>query len=325
MKAVLILAVFALACQAHFDAAEFYRGVIFNLPMETEAKNIIMNNGLDCVNWGFNAAAAYTQTIIEHIQNKDLLGLLRDYEGAKQLLQTTVGPKCNVVAQQLAVFFGQWAATHEQPNFYGSAYPFYHAALIQHTGRALQQLAMGETFAAGNEVGTIIRIITGMEKPVVPQTAEFTFEKWTKFDEQKFVAQFAAGLSNSLSIHNETIAVEATKTMLELVNTINEFEFSPAFKSDSLLVKLQAIAAFIQKVTETINNCPVHKEIVRSIAPTFKAHPGLASLQVIFNIVLENPTVIQNYMNIVINSIIGEYQLAGQSLGEELKVLFRGF
>jgi len=293
--------------------------------METEAKNIIMNNGLDCVNWSFNAVVAYANTMIGHIQNKDLLALLKDVESAQQLLQNTVGPKCNVAVQQLAIFFGQWASTHEKPHFHGSNYPFYQAALIQHTGRALQQLAMGETFAAGDEVGTIIRIILGMQEPLIPKTAEFSFDKWVKYDEQKFVTEFAAGLSNSLSIHNETIAVEATKTLIELVNALNEVEFAPAFRSNSLLVKAQGLLSFFEKISGIFHKCPVRKEIFRSIAQTFKAHPGLASFQVIANIVLENPTIVQNYMNLIIYTMQGEYQLAGESLGEDLKMLFRGF
>jgi hypothetical protein len=325
MKAILLLAVFALACQAHLDVAEFYRGVISNMPMETEAKNIIMNNGLDCVNWSFHATAAYAQTMLEHIQEKNIIALLKDYESAKQLLENTVGPKCAVVAQQLAIFFGQYAATHPKPNFNGLDYPFYQSNIIQLAGKALQQLAMGQTFEAGNEVGAIIRIISGMEKPTIPKTPEFSFEKWVRYDEQKFITEFAAGLSKSLAIHDETVAVAATKTMLELIQVLNDAQNAPAFHTNNALFKIQGIVEIVTKISDIIHRCPVHKEIFRSIGPVFKAYPGLATLHVFSNIVLENPTIVANYMSVIIYSMQGEYQLAGETLGAELKVLFKGF
>ena len=165
MKAILFLAVLVIAAQSN-PIHELYRGFISNLPMETELKNSVMNDGLECLH-----QFTWVIRLVQHdlLEGKNFMEAIKEVLYIEDLLKQKVVPQCLMTSQRIWKFFQE---NRGNPKLYFSSESeliLFEAKMMQTLGRAVEDLIYNRGFQAGEKMADFMKFGFNMIDPELPQ------------------------------------------------------------------------------------------------------------------------------------------------------------
>jgi hypothetical protein len=321
MKAILCFALLAFVAQAHFDLTEFYRGAVSNLPLTTEQKNKITNDGLDCLHLYANIFGNFVVSVQHDIKNKNIEGAVRDILAIAKVFEGHVEPTCVNVVATILNLVEQYKESMPNKKY---DYIMHESIMIQLAGETIKNLAHGQSFTAGQSLATIFEIYTGMFKPTLPKTEELSFEKWAKYEPERFVLEFSTEMAKTVGL-DQGAAFRTAQCAKSFVNTYHEVFNSSKIHSNNKLVQLEGYLTAFTSLYQVVKEVECHDalNVIKRIVAPFERYPVPAFFQLVSNFVMENPTLLQQYMNFVVYAIHGEYKLSGQAAGNDIVTLFK--
>ena len=324
MKTILFFALLAFATQAHdyfgFDLPEIYRGAVSNLHLSTEQKNKLTNDGLDCIHLYSHILHNFFSSVKTDIKTKNIQGVVQSILSLGKILEGNIEPKCIRVFETLDSLVQKHSRPINDPN-----YPMYLSIMIQLAGEAVKNLVQQQFYHSGESLGTIFQIYYGMLKPNLPQVEELDFDKWVRFDEDSFIRKFSSEIAKTL-VKDQAAADRTGKCVLNVVHTYKRVFSNNDLHSSSTSKRLLAFSEAITSLYEAVKvpECQDGLVILKRILTPFGQNPLYSLLMMASNFVMNNPTVLQQYMNLVIYALHGQYELSGQAAGNEILTLLNG-
>jgi len=330
MRALLVLAVLALATQVHMsEVTEFYRTFINTIPMDVQTKNRIMNNGLDCLNQAVNTLSASVQNIQYDVQNKDLISILRHAISSIQVFEYQVAPKCVETYIELTSYLENnrnrnMSSVHRDWNHYS----LFDARMKQLVGKTIVDVLNKQPNAAAQDLATLISTAVGLMDAQLPTILEFDWNKYVPTNETRYVPEFLKGFFTGLG-YTDMAKINATsKCALDIIESLKTIATNAALQRGDFHTRANAFLDSFMTVTDSFERCKkldmVDTELFQRLITIVRLYPAQSIVQVVMNTILELPTIQATGINMSVYSSQGQYELAGRLYANNLRTMYKG-
>jgi hypothetical protein len=317
MKAVLFLAFLVFAAQAQTPIHELYQGFINNLPLESNLKQSLYSQGMECLNSAVGLIADYLPRIQRDVQSKQFFDILKVIVFAEDAFEHKIAPQCVGAYQQLAQVLAQ---NSRQPNIDFYEYQnvlLFQATVQQELARAFETVLSNRFYEAGAKLAHTVAIAAGMVNVELPKIAQFG--TYTPYNEEKFIREYIAGAMGELGANGLQIN-QVTRCVQGLVNSTKAAFSNPALHYGD---RLSAVHAFLEgalMVTDSFHLCQeVDFTPIAQFAQLFKMYPIQMIVKIALNGYTNRVAIMENAFNISPHTHNGEYFLAGKDFAKQIK------
>jgi len=315
MRAILVLAVIALAVQAQTPVHDFYHSFVSNLHMDASTQNQVLNDGLECLNFALTTVVGAVQNIEHDVAAKDYLTVVREAITSIQTLENEVFPRCLGAYAEIVSYLQH----HSNLTYVNSQakLALFQAKVVQLLGKTVFNAALhGETEQFAHDLAAFVNTAAGLVQEELPYTIEFEYEKYVPLNTEKFVRGFLKGYFTTLGYKNLTQINNTAECVLGLSNNINAFFTNPALHRGDDLAILHAFLNGVQNVTVAWENCKrldtVDFSLDYKLISLIKEHTAETFFMAFYNNIMNLPTLTQAQINMGVYLIEGEYEIVGQ-------------
>lgn len=302
MKVLVFLSICVLLSQAHVpDFTDFFKKFVSRLPMKTELKAEIENNGLVCLN------------LTSQIISQDFtISSVKELLETVHIVEDTLFPRCLKTYNQIISFFEE-NANLSQINTPAKA-ELFNAKLIQIGARVFIELFENRNLNAAQDLTLFLETAFGLIRVYLPPTLELNSTRYTAFNLEKALPPLLKGFFVALGVQNE---VKINNTIQCIQGISQSIEPILSQRGDSWMMIIDAFERCDQ--LETINF-----DAVKSFIETVKSHPGESFLKMAGSAVMQLPTMKQSEINMKVYLKQGDYELAGQQFALILLSIYEG-
>jgi len=327
MRALLFLAVFALATQVHMsELTEFYRTFLTNIPMDTENKNILMNQGLDCLNHLSEVVVGTVNNIQYDLGSKDYITALRHLIASEQVLEKMVVPQCIFTAWELSFYIQHEGKFNNKDS--NVKYFIFQSRLVQLLGQVAVDALNKQPNAAAKDLAVFISTAAGLMDPQLPTVLELDYSKYVEMNDKVAIPQFLKGFFTEIGITDLAKINGTSQCALDIIETIKIVATNPALQRGDFYTRANAFLDSFMNVTDSFERCkklntvdtPIFEKLVRM----FKQYPALSIIRVFANTIMDLPHVAASEFNMNIYMLQGQYELAGRLYAQNLRTQYNG-
>jgi hypothetical protein len=328
MKALLFLAVFALATQVHnSEITEFYRTFVNNIPMDTQSKNQIMNDGLECINLAQNAIFAAVGKVQQDLYNNNVINALRDVIGSAEVLEKVVLPKCAQTYMELA-FYLQSHADHSKLDSMVKIQLFQTKMISLFAKTALNAVGGANSGAVAKDLAILVDTAFGLIDANLPTVMEFDYSKYVPMVEEKALPLFFKGLFNGLGVYDNAKIEGTSQCVLSVISSLKTIFTNPALQRGDFYTKANTFLDSLMPLTDSFEKCQklntVDMEMFKRLITMFKTYPLLTFMRIQTNTLLEYPDIMANQINVGVLMTQGQYEQAGQLYANIVRTVYTG-
>jgi len=327
MRALLFLAVFALATQVHMsELTEFYRTFLNNIPMDTENKNILMNQGLDCLNHLSDVVVGTVNNLQYDLGSKDYITALRHLIASEQVLEKIVVPNCIFTAWELSSYLKHEGKFNNNDS--NVKYLIFQTRLVQLMGQVAVDALNKQPNAVAKDLATFISTASGLIDPQLPTVLEFDSSKYVELNEKVAIPQFLKGFFTEIGITDMAKINGTSQCAIDIIETLKIVAANPAIHRGDFYTRANAFLDSFMNVTDSFERCkklntvdtPIFEKFIRM----FKQYPALSIFRIFANTVMALPDVTASEFNINVYILQGQYELAGRLYAQNLRTQYDG-
>jgi len=327
MKVLLLLAVFALATQVHnSEVTEFYRTFVNNIPMDTQTRNQIMNDGLDCINLATNALINAVGKVQQDVYKKDLINLLRDVIGSVEVLEKNVLPKCAQTYMELAFYLQTHAGDKQLDST--AKIQLFQARLVQLMAKTVLDTTGHDSSVVAKDLAVLVDTAFGLIDANLPTVMEFDFSKYVPMTEEKALPLFFKGFFNGLGVYDSDKINGTTQCVLGVISSLKTIFSNPALQRGDFYTKANIFLDSLMPLTDSFERCQklntVDMSMFARVLLLIKEYPVLSLAKIASNSALNLPNVMAAEMNMGVLMMQGQYELAGQLYAQNLRTVYSG-
>ncbi len=327
MRALLFLAVFALATQVHnSEITEFYRTFLNDIPMDAQIRNEIFTDGLECINLAQNALISTIGKIQQDVNNKNLINLLRDAVGSAEVFEITVLPKCGRAFMKLAYYL----QTHVNISQIDTTTKrqFLQFRLIQlMTKTVLNTLGGASSDAVAKDLAVLVDTAFGLIDANLPTLMEFDMDRYVNYDEHKALPPFLKGLFNEIGIYDSVKINTTAQCVLTVTDALKIIFSNPAIYRGDFYTRANVFLDSLMPLTDAFETCQrldtVEMVHFKQLITTLKDYPTPTLFYILTNTALNLPEIMANLCDMGVNNLHGDYEQAGRLYAQNLKTIYR--
>jgi len=298
---------------------DFFSKFVSRLPMKTELKAEIANNGLACLN--------VTSQIISQSFHQDLtVSSVRELLEKVQLVEEKTLPRCLQTYNQIMSFFEE-NANLSQINTPAKAEMF-KAKLIQIGARVFIELYQNQTLDAAQDLTLFLETAFGLIHVYLPPTLEFNPARGVPFSREKATPLFLKGFFTALGVQNQA-KINGTIQCIQDISHNTELLLNQlTSKREDFFTQVNLLLDNAMLITDAFERCDklekINLDAVKSLIETVKSHPGESFLKMAGSAIMQLPTIKQSEINMKVYLKQGEYELVGQQFALNLLRVYQG-
>jgi len=255
MKAILFLAVLVIAAQSN-PITELYRGFISNLPMETELKNSIMNDGLECLHQTEGVLKWAVRLIQQDLlKGRNFLEAIKEILYTEELIMHRIAPQCVMTSQRIGRFLQENSGIHRifELGLTDPQVKIIHAEIYQTLARVVEDLVYNRGFAAGEKLATSFKLAFYMIIPELP-VIEVDYSDPAPLDEEKFYNEFIATFFRELGASEAQVNgyVSCSKAVVPVLGKVFS---NPILHRGQFLPAMTAFLDGSLEIIDTLQKC----------------------------------------------------------------------
>jgi hypothetical protein len=282
---------------------------------------------------GLGKLVGQLQELIENSQDVETMtfAFLLFYQDAQSQVEVYCGTFAldimSVLSQNIETTEGNQTTNFE--TVVQANWETYFPQIIQKIGEAVNQLVTGDAFGAGDTVGYIIQVLSGIEKPqALSSTSRVVPGKYVAFNLKKFVSGFFDTFARTLGVSSDNSkGILSCVTLVQTLNT-EYATFVAAVAGLDFFDRLDKGADFYGKVVDTVKGCTVAMNAgnltIGRIYRTIKKNSGQILYQIFLNTLLNFPTFQQSIELEATYIMQGLYDLAGKTDAIRVKAMLNG-
>jgi len=294
--------------------------------MDTENKNILMNQGLDCLNHLSEVVVGTVNNLQYDLGSKDYITALRHLIASEQVLEKIVVPNCILTAWELSSYLKHEGQFNNNDS--NVKYLIFQTRLVQLLGQVAVDALNKQPNAVAKDLATFISTASGLIDPQLPTVLEFDDSNYVEFNEKVAIPQFLKGFFIGIGITDMAKINGTSQCALDIIETLKVVATNPAIHRGDFYTRANAFLDSFMNVTDSFERCkklntvdtPIFEKFIRM----FKQYPALSIFRIFANTVMALPDVTASEFNINVYILQGQYELAGRLYAQNLRTQYDG-
>jgi hypothetical protein len=312
MRTIVIFALLALSVSA-FDFPSYVQGF-------TQQFNFTQAQDQD-LSTCFIGFSQILKTINADIQAHDLNSVILTVQGLKEQLAGICGALGNDIFE--------YAWEHGNGQTPKQIFNQYGPEIIQQVATWANYLAAGRDFEAGEKEAYILQILMGAQQPATLPVPQYDWSKYQQLNQDVFIQQYLGAFFNTLGLAQEVDIPSILTCVTTMEGVFQGMEqFHQAFATGDFDGKLDAIQGGLDSLIQGLKSCQaaLHADVLLlvPIVEAFKQDPVRFILEVVNNVALNFPELIQNVQQEQVDVYEGDYADAGILKAQRMQAIFNG-